>query len=285
MNDGTTKFLKCQFNGEALSIALRLWGDEPGRPAVVCVHGLSRNARDFDELASALAGRFRIASIDMPGRGDSSWLIDPAGYTQDHYLAVAIHVMDTFDLGPAHWVGTSMGGLLGLRLAANHPQRIRSLTLNDVGAELAGDELARLRDEAGEMRTFGDPEEAQTYFRHRYAAFGIHSAERWRSFTQDSIERIGDAWRTRFDPRAVPRAQPSARVQLWDQYLTLRCPVLVLRGEHSALLDRETCDRMARSGPRAHCVEITGAGHAPDLSGPERLAPIVQFIAAAQGNA
>lgn len=271
-----------RFHDEALRIAVRLWGDAPGRPAVACVHGLSRNARDFDELAQALAPSFRVAAIDMPGRGDSSWLRDPSGYTQDQYLAIALHVLDALALGPVHWVGTSMGGLLGLRLASAHPQRVRSLVLNDVGAELDGAELARLRTAALEETSFADPEEAQAYLRRRHAAFGIASEERWRSFTEASIERHGDRWRPRFDPRAVPRSQAPARVDLWPQYLSLHCPVLVLRGAHSLLLDRATCDRMAHTGPQAQWIDIAGAGHAPDLAGPERVEPVVQFIAAAQ---
>lgn len=276
-------FVEWTFQEQPGRIAVRLWGAHaPDRPAVVCVHGLSRNARDFDELAQALSARFRVACIDMPGRGDSTWLADPAGYTQDHYARIARHVIDALHLGAVHWVGTSMGGLLGLRMAASRPDRVRSLVLNDVGAELHGSELAQLRAAAGEDVTFADPREALGHFRERYAAFGITTEERWQSLTATSIEPAGERWRPRFDPRAVPQGQPPAQVLLWDQYLALRCPVLVLRGAESQLLDRATCMLMARTGPRTEWIEIPGAGHAPDLTGAARVGPIVDFIVAAE---
>jgi pimeloyl-ACP methyl ester carboxylesterase len=272
--------LPWQCHGAVSPVAVRLWGeDDPAAPAVVCVHGLSRNARDFDELAAALAPRFRVACIDMPGRGDSAWLEDASRYGSDTYLDVARFVIDSLGLGAVHWVGTSMGGLLGMRIAAQFPSRVRSLVMNDVGAELDGEELGRQRRSAGESVLLTDMAEADAYLRHRYAAFGIRSEKRWRDFVTTSVEAVpGGRLRLRFDTRAVPASPAAGSVSLWDQYLSLACPVLVLRGSLSKLLTAETCERMARSGLRAAWIEIPGAGHAPDLSGEERIAPVLEFM-------
>jgi pimeloyl-ACP methyl ester carboxylesterase len=270
--------LDCPTPAGVLPVAARQWGT-PGAPAVVCVHGLSRNASDFDALGGALAPRMRVVSIDMPGRGDSPCLADPAGYREATYLAVARHVIDTLGLGAVAWVGTSMGGLLGMKLAASEPARLRALVLNDVGAELDGPELARLRREAAMEVEFADLDEAEAHFRRRYEAFGPLPDERWRHLARHGVWRL-DSGRLRpaFDPRAVDPGPLPARVDLWKVWGAVRCPSLVILGGRSRLIDRSVCERMAATGPAARWIEIPQAGHAPDLYGPERIAPVAAFL-------
>ena len=176
-------FVECRHAGGTHRVACHVSGPE-GAPAVLCVHGLSRNAHDFDAVAARLKAKFRIVSVDMPGRGDSAWLEDAALYNEQTYLGDLRHLMDELRLGPARWIGTSMGGLLGMKMAASDPERVAALVLNDVGAELDGKDLARLRQTSAEAASFASLEEAEKWFRVRYAAFGNLSAQRWREFTQ-----------------------------------------------------------------------------------------------------
>jgi pimeloyl-ACP methyl ester carboxylesterase len=272
--------------GEVIPLAIHLWDAAgPDAPAVVCVHGLSRNGRDFDALAATLGARYRVACIDMPGRGDSGWLSNPAGYGWDNDLLAACAAIDTLALGPVHWVGTSMGGRIGLQLAASQPQRVRSLVLNDVGAELDGRDLGPIRAAASESPAFASPAEALAWARTRFAACGIRTEERWQHLVRTSIEPDGDGtWRLRFDPRAITAMPAPVSVSLWDQYDAVKCPVFVVRGAESRLLSPVTCRRMAVRGPRAQWIEVPGAGHAPDLEGEDRIGPVAEFIDHAQGS-
>ena len=175
-----------------------------------------------------------------------------------------------------------MGGRIGMQLASSQPRRVRSLVLNDVGAELDGRDLGQLREGASADPVFSSDGQALAWCRTRYAAFGIRGEERWQHLVRTSFEADEDGrLRLRFDRRAVAGQSPPAVVSLWDQYLAVRCPVLVLRGEQSRLLSAETCMRMAITGPRARWIEVPRAGHAPDLEGEDRIRPVTDFIARA----
>lgn len=268
----------CPHPGGRHRVACHVSGAE-GTPAVLCVHGLSRNAHDFDAVAARLAPAFRVVSVDMPGRGDSEWLDDPALYGEQTYLFDLRRVMDELDLGAVRWIGTSMGGLLGMKMAAAEPARVSALTLNDMGAELDGADLARLRQTAAEAVTFASLADAEAWFRVRYAAFGPLGAGRWREFTETGVEPVpGGRLRPRFDIRAAPLAPPPPKVDLWSTYDAIRCPTFLLRGAQSALLSRATCEAMAVRGPRARWIEVPDAGHAPDLFFPELVETIARFI-------
>jgi pimeloyl-ACP methyl ester carboxylesterase len=246
---------------------------------VLCVHGLTRNARDFAPLAERLAPRFRVIAVDLPGRGLSARLEDAALYADDTYLADLRCVMDALASGPVRWIGTSLGGRLGMKMAAAHPERIAALVLNDMGAELDGADLERLRRDAATDASFADLPEAERWMRTRYAAFGRLGDARWRAFTEASVERApGGRLRPCFDTRAVPAAKLPPRVDQWALYRAIRCPVLVLRGAESALLSRATCEAMATSGPRARWIEVPDAGHAPDLGDAALISSIAHYL-------
>jgi pimeloyl-ACP methyl ester carboxylesterase len=271
--------IECPHPGGQHRVACHVWKGSGDR-TVLCVHGLSRNAHDFYALARRLAGEFRVVCVDMPGRGDSDWLEDAALYGDATYLPDLRRVMDALELGAVRWVGTSMGGLLGMKMAAADPQRIAALVLNDIGAELEGAELARLRRDAAAEADFASLDEAEAWFRQRYAAFGIRSDARWRDFTATGVERTASGrLRPRFDARAAPTGAPPPRVDLWATWDAIHCQALVLRGGQSALLSRATCKAMSKRGPRAAWIEVAGAGHAPDIDGP-LLEQVASFLGA-----
>ncbi len=275
--------LDCPHPGGRHSLACHLWGPESA-PAVLCVHGLTRNARDFDPLVTRLAGRFRIVAVDLPGRGASEPLTDPALYGDDTYLADLRRAIDAFAPGPLRWVGTSLGGRLGMKMAAAEPGRVAGLVLNDIGAEVDGADLARLRGDAEAAASFTDLAEAEAWMRRRYAAFGPLTDARWREFAAHSVAHGADGRLSPcFDARAVPKAPPAGRVDYWDLYRAIRCPVLVLRGAESKLLSRAACEAMAAAGeaghgPRTRWLEVPGAGHAPDLGLPGLAEAVADFL-------
>lgn len=276
--------LDCAHAGGRHRLACRISGPQEA-PAVVCVHGLTRNARDFDALAKRLSADHRVVCIDMPGRGDSDWLEDPSLYCERTYLDDIRRVIDELRLPSIGWVGTSMGGLLGLRLASSEPGRVSALVLNDVGAELDGEELVRLRHAARAPVSFADFAEADRWFRERYAAFGRLSEARWRHLVETGVEPApGARLRPRFDVRAVPDGAVPGRVDLWQAYRAVRCPVLVIRGALSRLLSRSTCEAMSACGPRAQHLEVAGAAHAPDLFDEGLVDAIAAFLAAPTGG-
>ncbi|WP_213956162.1 MULTISPECIES: alpha/beta fold hydrolase [unclassified Variovorax] len=278
--NAVTRHLRVSLGESTVSsrIAYKLWG-ESSHPLVLCVHGLSRNSSDFDELAQALAGQYCVVCVDLPGRGQSDWLADASLYNSRTYLTVLEELVRHLAVRTVHWVGTSMGGLLGLQMAARHPQLVRSLVLNDVGAELDGAELQRLRDQAATPVEFRDLREAAVYFRATLGGFGQLDVARWEALAKSSV--IADkqgGLRSRFDVRAVPLEPVTSRVYLWPVWNVVNCPVLILRGEHSRLLSREVCMRMQEEHADARWLEIPGTGHAPLFVDERTIGPIGMFL-------
>lgn len=263
---------------QPLRIAVR-WTGPPSAPAALCVHGLTRHGHDFDALAEAFAGPLRILTPDLPGRGDSDWCEQAEDYGDRLYLDVLEAVLRHFDTGPVHWIGTSLGAALALRMTQRRPQWLRSLVMNDCGAWVDGTPLADLRVAARERPGFADLASARPYLRARYAEFGIPTEEDWAALERHALQREADGlWRLRFDPRVVGGGPVPAAVDMGPLWQAVPCPVLILRGAQSRLLSRATCDRMVRGHPQARWIEVPGAGHAPHLAGEARLAPIRTFL-------
>jgi pimeloyl-ACP methyl ester carboxylesterase len=263
-------------------IAYREWGDARNRDAVVCVHGLTRNGRDFDELARALCGRYRVVCPDVAGRGDSDRLADPRLYDVPQYVADAVTLIARLDVEAVSWVGTSMGGLIGMALAAQSGSPIARLVLNDVGPVVTLASLQRIASYIGNTQSFPTLETAEAYVRVICAPFGPHSDAQWRQLTEAWMKKGDDgAWRPSYDPRLADvyrAALPDKDIELWPLYDAIRCPTLVLRGEHSDLLARNTTLEMAARGPKARVVEIKGVGHAPTLMQPDQIALVRDFL-------
>ncbi|MDW7711065.1 MAG: alpha/beta hydrolase [Deferrisomatales bacterium] len=249
-------------------VAYHEWGDPANPRVVVCVHGLTRNGRDFDVLASALAGLFRVACPDLPGRGQSEWLPHPAGYAYPVYLSDMVALLARLDGTAVDWVGTSLGGLLGMMLAAQPGTPLRRLVLNDVGPFLPKKSLRRIGEYVGADPRFADFRGLEGYLREVHAPFGPLTGEQWQHLAKHSARGLPDGTLAlHYDPGigAAFRASSLEDVDLWTVWDAVRCPVLVLRGAESDLLTRETAEEMARRGPRARVVELPGVGHAPAL--------------------
>jgi len=263
-------------------IAYIEWGDPRNDKVLVCVHGLTRCARDFDALARSLAERYRVVCPDMAGRGDSDRLADPMLYVYPQYLSDVVALIARLDVEAVHWVGTSMGGLIGMMLAADPNTPVTKLVLNEMGPVVSKASLERIASYVGLAPTFPDFDAAERYVRTVSAPFGPHSDAEWRFLTEVVVRRQDDgSYRMHYDPGlAQPlRAQmPERDLELWPIYEAVRCPTLVLRGEHSDLLSRQTCERMATCGPKAKVIEIAGVGHAPTLQHADQIGIVREFL-------
>lgn len=261
------------------------WGDAANPRVLVCVHGLTRCARDFDPLAAALADRYRVVCPDMPGRGESGWLANPMEYATPTYVNDAVTLVARLGVDAVDWVGTSMGGLIGMALAALAGNPIRRMVLNEAGPVVAAAALERIGTYVGKAPDFPSLEAAERYVRAVSAPFGPHSDAQWRFLTEHVVRRKPDGgYRVHYDPAiAVPfdAAAPHKDIELWPVWEAIRCPTLVIRGERSDLLARETVARMRTSGPRAQAVEIAGVGHAPTLMQPDQIGIVRDFLSSA----
>jgi len=256
----------------------------PDHPVpVICLHGLGRNARDFDALAAALAaaGR-RVACPDVVGRGQSDWLRDPQDYGYPQYLADTATLIARLGADRVDIVGTSMGGLIGMMLAAQPGHPIRRLVVNDVGPFIPKAALERILAYFGKDPYFPDLAAAEAYHRTTYAGFGNLTDAQWRHLTETSLRRDGEGWRLHYDPRIAEslRAAEIQDVDLWSLWDRISCPVLCLRGAESDLLLAETAAEMARRGPRAEVIEAPRCGHAPPLLEAGQIDPLRDWLAA-----
>ncbi len=258
------------------------WG-EPGNPRVlVCVHGLTRCARDFDFLAAEMAKTHRVVCPDVAGRGESQWLRNPMEYAVPTYVADMVTLIARLDVESVQWVGTSLGGLIGMALAAFPDGLVSRLVLNDSGPLVSAASLDRIGAYVGKAPAFPDIETAEYYVRTVSAPFGPHSDAEWRFLTEHVVRRNPDgSLRMHYDPAiAVPfnAEQPHKDIELWKVYDAIRCPTLLLRGESSDLLTGETARAMSERGPRARLVEIPGVGHAPTLIHRDQIAIVRDFL-------
>jgi len=259
------------------------WGDPDNARVVVCVHGVGRNGRDFDVLGETLATTHRVLAIDMPGRGESDWLADPNDYTFPTYLTTLVALIARSGATAVDWVGTSMGGLLGIVVAAQPKSPVTRLVVNDVGPVIEPGALERIRSYLGLAPTFATYGEIEQYIRTVSAPFGRLTDAQWEHITRPNVRQGDDGrWRLAYDPGiGVPfRASPKPPPDLWGVWDLIRCPVLVLRGAQSDLLSPATAAQMAARGPRPALVEFADVGHAPMLLSSEQIDPVARFLRA-----
>jgi pimeloyl-ACP methyl ester carboxylesterase len=249
---------------------------------VVAWHGLARTGRDMDDLAAHLAGRWRVICPDTLGRGLSQWSHAPEReYCFAHYERLAFALLAALQVDRVHWVGTSMGGALGLRLAAGLLQgRIRRLVLNDVGPEVTQAAVARIRGYAGHPPAFETVGELETYFRTVYKPYGALTEAQWRRLAETSARRLPDGRVTpHYDPAMVQQFIHHPRdYDNWDAWDRITAPVLVLRGADSDLLEPAVAEQMLRRGPPATLITVPHCGHAPALNTPEQFRWIEDFL-------
>jgi len=258
------------------------WG-HPGAPLIIMWHGFARNCHDFTELAAALAPHYHIIAPDTIGRGRSQWSPNPEQeYSVVFYAGLAAGLVQHAGAGPVRWVGTSMGGLIGMVAAASLlKDRITHLVLNDVGPEIAPAAVQRILSYAGTPPSFASMTELETYFRTVYAPFGITSDTIWRRLVNTSYRRLPDGRVTpHYDPQiaTVMARQGTGGGDAWPVYDQITAPTLVLRGAVSDLLLPPVAKAMTERGPKARLVEIANIGHAPALDTPEQIALIAEFL-------
>jgi pimeloyl-ACP methyl ester carboxylesterase len=268
-------------------LAYTEWGSASAERTVVCVHGVSRNGRDFDVLAVDLAEHgARVICPDLPGRGRSDWLESPTHYTDRAYLRAIATLIARLDAEQVDWIGTSLGGHIGMLMAAETGSPIRSLVLNDFGARVSAASLRRIGAYLRKQWSFASIGEAEAHLRDILAPFGALTDAQWRHLAEHSVAPDGDAkLRLHHDPAiamrfAVPVMFDIVLWQLWD---AVECPVLVLRGENSDLLSAATVEEMKRRGTagragRVQSAEIPDCGHAPALMHPKQIAVVRDFL-------
>lgn len=280
-------------------IAYTEWGHtHPLNSPIICVHGLTRNRHDFDSLASYLSEHeYHVFCPDIVGRGDSDWLKNPLHYTYEQYIADVNVMIARINADQINWIGTSMGGLLGMILASLPKSPIRCLVLNDIGPQIPSQGLARLSKYAGQDPSFSSIEEAKSYFKMIYADFGDLNNEQWLHLTENSIREIAQGrYTTKLDQgiKVMPAKSKIAwrvllhplkalegtlfDMNLWDIWRKVSCPVLVIHGTHSDILLLETIQKMQQTHPNVEVIEVPNAGHAPALLDPKHQDLIYQWL-------
>lgn len=257
------------------------WGS-PDHPPLVMWHGLARTGRDFDDIAAALSDTWHVICPDTIGRGLSEWSDDPdADYHLEAYAMQAARLADVMRLQRFAWVGTSMGGALGITAAATTlAGRITRMVLNDIGPTFPQPSYDRIRTYIGTPPDFATMSDLEAYFRTIYAPFGAHTDAQWRRMAETSCRRLPNGrFTTHYDPAIAHQFHTHpADFEQWNAYDTLDLPVLVLRGVDSDLLLPNTAAEMGRRGPRARVVEIPGCGHAPALNNASQIALVRSFL-------
>ena len=261
------------------------WGDPANPRVLVCVHGLSRQGRDFDTLARDLLADYRVICPDVVGRGRSDRLADPMGYAIPNYVADMVTLLARLDVAQVDWVGTSMGGLIGLGLASLSGSPVRRLVLNDVGPTIQHAALQRIGGYLGQPAHWRSLDEAADALWAISQGFGPHTREQWLQLTRPQLVPDGGGFQPHYDPaiavpfRAItPELAAAGEAMLWQGYDRVACPTLLLRGADSDLLSHDTALAMTQRGPRARLREFAGIGHAPMLVQPEQRAVVREFL-------
>lgn len=260
------------------------WGDPDNPRIVICVHGLARSGRDFDYLARVLQTEFRVVCPDVVGRGRSDWLTDKQEYGYPQYMADMNALIARATAGKedstVYWVGTSMGGIIGMLLASRPKSPIAKLVVNDVGTVIPKAALERIGKYVGNTPRFPTLEALEGHVRLVSAPFGPLSDEQWRHITAHAARQLEDgSWTTAYDPAiGNPFHQPQRDVDLWAYWDAIRCPTLLLRGAESDLLLRDNARAMMQRGPPARFVEFDGIGHAPMLMADDQIAVVREFL-------
>ncbi len=259
------------------------WGDPANPRVLVCVHGLTRCGRDFDFLARAMADRYRVVCPDVVGRGRSAWLRDKSHYAIPQYCGDMVTLLARLNAATVHWLGTSMGGLIGMALAAQPDSPISRLVMNDVGPVITAASIARIGEYLGTAPRFASMEQAEAFVRFVSAPFGALTDAQWRHLTIHTMRPTADGgFELAYDPGiAAPFRQAMGQgedVLLWPIYDAVHCPTLLLRGAQSDLLTADTARQMATRGPRAQVVEVAGVGHAPVLMEAGQIGVVRDFL-------
>jgi pimeloyl-ACP methyl ester carboxylesterase len=277
--------VQCLDNRGLHRMAYWEWGDAANPHVVVCVHGLTRQGRDFDTLARSLCTEVRVVCPDVVGRGQSDWLADPMQYGIPQYVADMVTLLARANAQRVDWVGTSMGGLIGLSVAALPNSPLGRFVINDVGPTLAPEGLARIGGYVGRVAQWDTLDEAADALWQISQGFGVHTREQWLALTEPQLKRDAAKWVPRSDPQialpfkaTTPAMAQAGEALLWQAWDRLTLPVLLTRGADSDLLSPATAHAMTQRGPRARLVEFAGVGHAPMFVQPDQIAAVREFL-------
>jgi pimeloyl-ACP methyl ester carboxylesterase len=271
-------------------VAYKEWGDPANPRVLVCVHGVTRVSDDFDRLARALCGHYRVVCPDIAGRGRSEPLRDPALYTVPQYVddmvTLVARATANDEDGAVHWFGTSMGGLIGMLLASLEGSPIRKLVLNDIGPVINPEALQRIGDYIGQDLRFASFDEGAAFVRTVSQSFGPHGDDEWNKLARDVLRQEADGrWVRHYDLglaqpfRAItPEQARQDEARLWAAFDAITCPTLLVRGAESDLLSHETAQMMTVRGPRPKLVELPGVGHAPTFLHDDQIAIARDFL-------
>ncbi|MEO0342064.1 MAG: alpha/beta hydrolase [Pseudomonadota bacterium] len=253
------------------------------KDTLICVHGVSRNARDFDFLAQSVCDRYRVVCPDVVGRGDSDHLLSHDGYTYLQYNADMNALLSRLNVTGVDWIGTSMGGIIGMVLAAAHQSPIRRLVINDVGPYIDRESLVKIGEYIGRSGEFASRKDAEIYMREIYADFGPMDDEGWDHMVKYSTYRTATgSYRMKMDKGVGEAFRDQISmfdVDMWDVWERITCPVLILRGADSQFFDKSVAEKMLTCGPEAELVELEGSGHAPTLRSQEQVDVIAEWLA------
>ncbi len=303
MTEPDLNHVNCPDAGGAHRMAYWQWGRSVSGHVVVCVHGLSRQGRDFDVLARVLCeqavgqpGGIRVVCPDMAGRGESDWLKDPMGYQLPTYaadiLVLLAHLHAQTPITTLDWVGTSMGGLIGMAMCGQPdlpmPAPVRKLVLNDVGPAIGWQAIERIGAYLGQAQYFSSVREAAVAMWAVSQSFGPHTPDQWLALSRPMVKPVSAAdskLRLHYDPAiAVPfklvskESAQQGETLLWQLYDHIKAETLLIRGAQSDLLSRETARAMTQRGPKARLIEFAGVGHAPTLIANDQVAAVAGFL-------
>lgn len=268
-------------------LAIYEWG-APDAPPIVCIHGLTRNARDFDFIARELASGYRVVCIDVAGRGRSEHLTDLRWYENGVYLQDILAALDWMNIQKFDWIGTSMGGIIGMTIASLMPEKISRLVINDIGAFIPVEGLFRIMQYVGKKMRFDNFDEAERYLRTVMTPFGISDDLHWRHVLDHSLIRHTDgSVSLSYDPKiaeafklALSALPELDNISLWMLWETITCPTLILRGAESDILPADVAHKMRDTHPNATLVEFKGVGHAPALLEDHQIRSVTDWLAA-----
>lgn len=280
------KSVQCLSPAGLHKMAYKEWGDPANPNVLVCVHGVTRISDDFDNIARELCESYRVICPDIVGRGRSDWLSDSRYYTIRQYISDMVVLLARLNVDKVDWVGTSMGALMAMELAAMPNNPIRKLVINDIGPTLDKISLSTIGNYIGQELHFPTFADAETYIRAISISFGPHTEEQWHTLATSVLRQMADGQWTRHYDLSLAEAFKDAYFanaeatenMLWAAYDAITAPTLLLRGGNSGLLTEQTAKAMTERGPKAKLIELPGIGHAPTLMQEDQIAIVKNFL-------
>ena len=283
-HDGDTFYVECASGDSTHRMAYHAWGN-PGNKVLLCVHGLTRRGSDFKTLAQAMCKDYYVVCPDVVGRGESDRLSNPMLYAVPQYVADIAALVKKLGVAQVDWLGTSMGGLIGMVYAAMPNSPIRRMIINDVGPKIEPEAIKRLGSYVGQPFTFSDRSEALQRLNEICATFGEHTPEEWEIYNGPMLIQKDGKWIMHYDPDiSVPFASvnpimaKAGEMAMWHAFKQIHIPMLIVRGGNSDLLSAATVAQMCKVNPYARSIEIPNVGHAPAFVKPEQIALAKEFF-------